>query len=188
MIDPVIDPVIDKAKPRAATTTLAAVLMLAVCIPFLVNGWELYQIIVEPTSVERDLRDALIVSGSSGGSEETRTFAIFAAAVTLGLCALAVALAWGVLRRREGAQHAAIITFAILGLIALGASTQGLTADPPAENAKTGLLVGLIDAAIVVVLLLQSTRDDFEYMESVRLRRKYAKQDARAAKRAARRS
>lgn len=100
---------------------------------------------------------------------------------------MAMALAWGVFRRREGAHHAAI-TFAILGLIALAASSLGLTSDPPAENAKTGLMVGLVDAAIVVILLLEPTRDDFEYMESVRLRQKYLKQDAREAKRAARRS
>lgn len=175
-------------RPRATTTTLAGVLMLAVCIPFLMNGWDLYQLIAEPGSAERELRDALIVSGSGGGPRETRTFALFAATVTLGLSVLAISMAWGVFRRREGAHHAAIITFAILGLIALGASLQGLTASPPAENAKTGLLVGLLDVAIVVVLLLESTRDDFEYMESVRLRRKHLKQDARDAKRAARRS
>jgi hypothetical protein len=173
-------------RPRAATTTAAGVLILLVCIPFLVNGWDLYKLIVEPGSADTELRDALIVSGSGSGAQATRTFAIFGAGVTLGLCALAVMLAWGVLRRREGAHHAAIITFAILGLIALAASTQGLTADPPAENAKVGLLVGCVDAAIVILLLLESTRDDFEYMENIRLRQKYAKQDARAAKRAAR--
>lgn len=175
-------------RPRAATTTLAGVLMLAVCIPFLINGWDLYQLISEPATVETELRDALIVSGSSGGTQATRTFAIFGAAVTLGLCVLAATLAFGVFRRREGAHHAVIVTFAILGVIALGASVQGLTADPPAENAKIGLLVGLLDAAIVVTLLLERTRDDFEYMEAVRLRQKYIKQDARAAKRAARHS
>ena len=162
--------------------------MLAVCIPFLVNGWELYQLITEPASAEREVRDALIISGTGAGARETRTFALFAAGVTLGLCVLAIGMAWGVFRRREGAHHAAIITFTILGLIALAASVQGLTADPPAENAKTGLAVGLLDLAIVVTLLMESTRDDFEYMESVRLRRKYLKQDAREAKRAARRS
>jgi hypothetical protein len=175
-------------RPRATTTTIAGVLMLAVCIPFLVNGWDLYQLITEPASVDRELRDALIVSGSGGGPQETRRFAFFGAAVTLGLCVLAMSLAWGVFRRREGAHHAAIVTFAILGLVALGASMQGLTADPPAENAKTGLLVGLLDVAIVVTLFLESTREDFEYMESIRLRQKYAKQDVRAAKRAVRRS
>ena len=163
-------------------------LMLVVCIPFLVNGWDLYQLISEPGSAERELRDALIVSGSGGGAQETRTFAVFAALVTLGLCVLSMSLAWGVFRRREGAHHAGIITFAILAVIALGASLQGLTADPPAENAKTGLLVGLLDVAIVVTLVLESTRHDFEYMESVRLRQKYVRQDARAAKHAARRS
>ena len=126
-----VEIVMYEERSRAPTTTLAGVLMFVVCIPFLINGWDLYQLISEPATVETELRDALIVSGSGGGTQATRTFAIFAAGVTLGLCVLAGTLAWGVFRRREGAHHAGIITFAILGVIALGASIQGLTAHPP---------------------------------------------------------
>lgn len=176
-------------RPRPTTTTIAAVLIVLVCIPFLINGAELVQLAQEPETAKQELQHALILSGlSDGGSRQVRTYAIIGAGLLLGLSLLALMLASGVFRRREGSQHAAIITFAILGLIAVGASVQGLAADPPAEGARVGLAVGLTNFAIVALLLTESSRTDFEYMESVRTLRRYQRQDARTAQREARRA
>jgi len=173
-------------SPRATSTTTAAVLMLVVCIPFIVNGFSLYELIVDPGSADTDLKTALILSGAPAGEPQTRTFAIFGAILTLGLCLLSFLLAAGLFRRKQSFQHAAAITFAVLAMIALGSSAAGLSANPPAENARIGLMVGLIDAAIVICLLLPSTQDDIEHAELHRARRKYEKRDAKAARKAAR--
>lgn len=171
------------------TTTIAAVLMALVCIPFLINGSDLVRLAMEPESAEEELQHALIMTGlSDGGTRQVRTYAIIAATILLGLSLLALVLASGVFRRREGAQHAAVIVFAILGLIAIAASVQGLTADPPSEGARVGLAVGLTNLVIVGLLLTASSREDFEYMESSRMRKKYERQDVKAAQRDARRA
>ena len=158
--------------------------MMLVCIPFIVNGFDLYELIVEPSTADPEIRQALILSGNATGESQLRNFAIFGAVVTLGLCVLSLVLAGGLLRRRQSFQVAAALTFTILGLIALGSSASGLTSDPPAENAKIGLLVGLMDVGIVICLLMPSTQDDIQHAEWVRARRKHLKEDARAAKKA----
>lgn len=162
-------------RPRASSTTAAAVLMLLICIPFVINGFDLVELIKDPGSASADVKRGLILTGNAAGEKQTRTFAIFGAALMLGLCALTIALAFGILRRRSGSHQAATVIFALLALMALAASLSGLTADPPAENAKLGLLVGLVDVAIVVCLLLPSTQEDVEYAELVRLQRRHEK-------------
>ena len=180
---------IQEERPRPITTTIAAVLIALVSIPFLINGAELVQLAMEPSAADEELQRALIMTGlSDGGTRQVRTYAVIVATLFLGLSLLAVVLASGVFRRREGSQHAAVIVFVILGLIAVVASVQGLTADPPSEGARLGLAVGLTNLAIVALLLTESSRNDFEYMESLRMRRKYERQDARAAQRDARRA
>lgn len=149
--------------------------MLLVCIPFIVNGFSLYELITDPGSADVELKRGLILSGAPSGEAQTRTLAIFAAIVTLGLCLLSILLAIGLFRRKQSFQHAAAIAFAVLALIALGSAAAGLGANPPAENARIGLLVGLMDAAIVVCLLMPSTQDDIEQAEALRVFRKYEK-------------
>lgn len=167
-------------EPRATSTTAAAVLMLLVCIPFLINGFDLVQLAQDPSSAAPEVKTGLILVGSSATSNETRTFALFGAVLMLGLCALAIVLSIGVLRRRSGSLQAAAVTFGVLGFMAIAASLTGLNARPPAENAKLGLLVGLVDAAIVVCLLLPSTRHDIDGAEFIRAERKREKLKAKA--------
>ncbi|HJR44414.1 MAG TPA: hypothetical protein VJ927_02300 [Actinomycetota bacterium] len=175
-------------RPRPTTTIVAAALMMLVCIPFVINGFDLVELASNPSAADEELQHALIVTGlSDGGPRQVRTYAIIGAGMMLGLSVLALTLAAGVFRRREGAHHATIVVFAMLGLIALAASSQGLFADPPAEGAKLGLAVGLTNIGIVALLLTNSSREDVEHMESIRARRKYERQDARAARKAARR-
>src|SRR5688500_12384328 len=114
-------------------------LMLVVCIPFLLEGWDLARLAAEPTTADDELQAALIITGlSDGGPRQVRTYVIIGASMMFGLSALAISLALGVFRRREGAHHATIVVFVVLGLIAVAASSQGLAADPPAEGAKLG--------------------------------------------------
>lgn len=152
--------------------------MLLVSIPFVINGLGLVELVNDPGSANADVKAGLILTGNAAGEKETRTFAIFGALLMLGLCVLTITLAFGVLRRRPGSHQAATVIFLVLALMALGASISGLSAEPPAENAKLGLLVGLVNAAIVVCLLLPATQEDIEYAEAVRLQRKHTKKIA----------
>ena len=169
-------------QPRATSTKVAAALMLLVCIPFLINGFDLIELIRDPASADAELKTGLILTGNATGETQTRTFAVFGAVLMLGLCLLSFVLALGLLRGRSGSHQAAFVVFVVLGLIALGSSLSGLNADPPAENAKTGLLVGLVDMAIVACLLLPSTQHDVEHAESIRAQRKHEKLKAKAAR------
>lgn len=74
----------------------------------------------------------------------------------------------GVAARRVGARHAAIVTFGVLGFVAVTASVPGLLAEPPRPGAGYGVLVGVIDIAIVVLLMLPGTADAFEDAERAR--------------------
>jgi hypothetical protein len=176
----------EEAPPRARTTTFAALLITLVCIPFVINGWELVRLAQDPSSVDTDVRAALIMSGTSGGPNETRNYAIIGATLMLGLSALSLSIALGLLRRLQGALHAGVILFAVFAFIALAASASGLASDPPAPNARLGLAVGLVNAAIVATLMTKSTHDDIEYMDALRTRRRFQRDEARAAKKAAR--
>jgi hypothetical protein len=110
-------------------------------------------------------RDAVLL-GLSGREESTATTIVVI--VILVVSALTLGLTIGVLRRREGARHAALMTFGLLALLALAASLPGLMAVPPRSGARFGVLVGLADVAVVGLLLLPMTADDVEDAERTR--------------------
>jgi hypothetical protein len=66
-----------------------------------------------------------------------------------------------------------------MGAVALLTSLQGVLADPPAPNARFGVMAGLANVAIVVFLIQRSTATDFERAESARSMKKRAKMDRR---------
>lgn len=112
-------------------------------------------------------RNAVLL-GISGREEGVAR--IIVAIVILVVSALTVSLAVGVLRRRQGARHAALVTFGVLGLVALAASLPGLSADPPRPGAPFGLVTAIVDVAVVVLLLLPMTADDVDDAERDRER------------------
>ncbi|HSJ43741.1 MAG TPA: hypothetical protein VK923_03560 [Euzebyales bacterium] len=112
-------------------------------------------------------RDAVLL-GISGREEGVAT--VMAVVVILAVSALTLSLAVGVLRRREGARYAALMTFGMLGLLALAASLPGLMSTPPRSGAPFGVLTGLVDLGIVALLLLPATADDIEDAERARER------------------
>lgn len=112
-------------------------------------------------------RDAVVL-GISGREEGVAR--VIVAIVILAVSALTVSLAVGVLRRRQGARHAALVTFGVLGLVAFAASLPGLAADPPRPGAPIGLATAIVDVAVVVLLLLPMTADDVEDAERDRER------------------
>jgi hypothetical protein len=164
---------------RAPTTIAATILILVVTAPFLWSGIRSLQLAAGSAEGGGELNRSMVLLGVNPGSTETTTLAVFGAAVTLTLSALALVLALGVFRRREGAHHAAIGVFGAMGAVALLTSLQGVLADPPAPNARFGVMAGLANVAIVVLLIQRSTATDFERAESARSMKKRAKMDRR---------
>lgn len=123
-------------------------------------------------------RDAVLL-GLSGREEGVATMMIVG--VILGVSALTLGLAVGVLRRREGARHAALMTFGLLGFLALAASVPGVLSTPRRAGMPFGVLTGLVDLAVVALLLLPSTADDVEDAEHERERSRRAAEAAQDA-------
>ena len=105
-------------------------------------------------------------------SREESVATMMAAGVILAVSALTLSLTVGLLRRREGARHAALMTFGVLGFLALAASLPGLMSTPQRPGAPFGVLTGVVDLAIVALLLLPATADDVEAAERERERAK----------------
>lgn len=148
---------------RPATTTVAAAGLMAL----VAAGFVVYAVLAV-AGLDSDMtasRDAVLL-GLSGRDEDAATLAV---AVVIGAFTLLTAvLCHGVLRRRQGARHAAMVTFGVLALVSLATGLAGLQAVPPGRNAWYAVLVGVLDAAVVVLLLLPVTADDFELAERAR--------------------
>jgi hypothetical protein len=82
--------------------------------------------------------------------------------------ALCLIVLIGILRRQQGARHAAIMIFAVMAFGVLAISLSGLSADPPSRNAAYGVVCGLINAVIAGLLLAPSTAEDFSEAEHAR--------------------
>lgn len=151
---------------RPARSTLAAVgLMGAVSLVFLAYA-------VAVLAAARNVgvvasRDAVLLGLS--GREEGIAITIVGG-VILGVSLLTLAQTVGVLLRREGARHAALMTFGVLSFLALATSLPGQLATPPRAGAPFGILTGVADAAVVALLLLPATADDVEAAERARER------------------
>jgi hypothetical protein len=152
--------------PRGpSTSTVAAALAMGlVTVGFIVYA-AIAIIGVDPTNASRDA----VVLGLSGREEGTATLLVSIAILALSMLTAMQCL--GVARRRQGARHAALVTFGVLSFVSLAAGLTGLQAVPPAPNAWYGVLVGVVDAVVVALLLLPPTADDFELAERERDRR-----------------
>jgi hypothetical protein len=150
---------------RPSASTVAA----ALAIGLVTVGFIVYAVIaivgVDSTSASRD---ALLL-GLSSREEGMATMIV--SIVILALSLLTAMQCLGVARRKQGARHAALVTFGVLSFVSLAAGLPGLQAVPRAPNAWYGVLVGVLDALVVVLLLLPSTADDFELAERERDRR-----------------
>lgn len=60
------------------------------------------------------------------------------AVLMLAVSAVTAAQAVGLALRRDGARHAALLTFGVLGLLALATAVPGVLADPPRPAARWG--------------------------------------------------
>lgn len=151
---------------HAWSTRTAAGLMGLLTVAF--GGYAILALLRVDTSRVIASSDAALL-GLNGQQETTVTVII--AAVILVVALLTLTLTLGVARRREGARHAAMLVFGTLAVLSLAAALPGLTARPPRPGAGYGLLVGMLDAAVVVLLALPATADDVDTATRARERR-----------------
>lgn len=108
------------------------------------------------------------MSGSAGSASASNASAMIAIAMG-AVVLLSVIIIIGLLFRRSWAREAAFVIYGSLSLLVLAASLGGLLADPPAPSAWTGILVGLSNLAIVVLLMAPATSRTFSGRPANRL-------------------
>jgi hypothetical protein len=142
--------------------------MFAVTAFFLVPGVQLFQQAMDPSKIPEQTYLEGIAFGL--GDTETQNFTTILAFIILGICVLSAVLTFGVLFRKGGMRHAAIGMFTLFAVITIPLAIAGIRSDTPRRGAWFGLLIGLVDAGIVWLLLAPKTADDFERVESARMR------------------
>ena len=81
---------------------------------------------------------------------------------------LSLIIVIGLAFRRDWAREAGVVIYGLLGLMSIAVSLGGLSADPPAPSAWVGMLTGLANVAIVVLLLVPPTSRDFRNSGRIR--------------------
>jgi uncharacterized protein YhhL (DUF1145 family) len=162
------------------------VLILVVTAPFLYNAITLARSTADEESLRLEVRETLILNNVNPGPQEAANYARYVSLIMLTICVIAIVIAVGLMRRREGAQHAGIVVFGLLAVVSIAASLAGLNADPPAPRAGLGLATGIGNALIVFLLLRRQTMDDIEGAESLRAKARWEKEERRRQRRAAR--
>jgi hypothetical protein len=120
---------------------------------------------IDPDRVDPGFsRGALSLGGSTATSTSaavqnaTAIIAIVFGAVVFVSAIVVV----GLVRRKSAAREAAFVVYGFLGFISIATSLSGLTSDPPAPSAWFGVLTGVANFAVVVLLLLPATARDFD--------------------------
>lgn len=120
---------------------------------------------IDPERVDPGFsQGALILGGSSTSSNSaavqnaTAIIAILFSAVVLVSAIIVV----GLIRRKSAARESAFVVYGLLGFISIATSLSGLTSDPPAPSAWFGVLTGMANFAVVVLLLVPATARDFD--------------------------
>lgn len=168
-----------RSHPRAKTTIAAAALMLALTVPFTVMGVGLARNALDPTRIDRETYFSAIGFGLS--SVETRNLIAISAMLVLGLCILSLVLVIGVVGKRASVRHAAIGTFIVFAAVTLPLSIAEIFSQDPEPTAAVGVLIAVIDIAIVVLLLRPETLNEFERAEAARERIRAARRAERLA-------
>jgi hypothetical protein len=150
-------------RPFAATTKAAALLIAGLTGVFVAFA------ISDITTIDADrntLRPDEALLGLTPGQGNNAV--VVSAVMIFIVSTLCLVVLIGILRRQQGARHAAIMIFGVLAFGVLAVSLSGLSADPPSRNAAYGVVCGLINAAITGLLLAPSTADDFSEAEHAR--------------------
>lgn len=147
------------ATPRPAATTLwAGVLMLALTGAF---GWVGVDAIMGPLSAAEEQR--MVLSGAPLDAANT-TLAILGGLV-LAACLPYVIAAVLLLRRRASGREGAMLLAGAYGAVALATAGSTILAGEGSLGAWLGVVAGVVNGVVVVLLLSRPTRIDVEEAE-----------------------
>ena len=157
---------------RFGTTAAAVFLGGSLSIAFAVAGLQLFLDGLDPARIEEGTRSAAVQLGVPSGIRSMGVMATISGIVILLLVLVSVIALVGVAMRRQGSREAAMGVFAAFAIVMMPLGISGLKAEPPAEDAMTGILIGVVCALVVVLLAVPATSLTFDQAEVDRRRKR----------------
>jgi hypothetical protein len=160
---------------RFGTTATSVFLGGLLSVAFGIAGVQLVLDGLDPLRIDGSARSAAVQLGVPSGVREMGVMSTISGIVIL-LFALVAAIALiGVAMRRQGFREAALGLFAAFAIVMIPLGISGQVAEPPAENAMIGILVGVVCALVVVFLAVPATSLTFDIAELERRRKQTRK-------------
>ena len=156
---------------RYGTTAAAVFLGGSLTIAFAFAGGQLLLDGLNPERVDAELRSAAVQLGIPAGVREMGVLSTISGIVILIFVLIAAIALIGVALRRQGSREAALGVFAAFAIVMIPLGISGQMAEPPGENAMTGILVGVGSAMVVALLAVPATSLTFDQAEINRLRK-----------------
>lgn len=157
--------------PRARMTVFVAAFSAVLVVPYVFVGVDLALVVFGDRELDAHSARELATLGLS--DQEASNLIVIALVALAMITAYALILSLGLYLRRQWARYGAILTYVFFGLVMLPLGIGGSLADPPAPNAWMGIVLGVADLAIPVLLLSEEVSDDFGDMEWLREREEH---------------
>jgi RsiW-degrading membrane proteinase PrsW (M82 family) len=156
---------------RFGTTAAAVLLGGTLSIAFARAGVQLVLDGLDPSRIDLETRSAAVRLGVPSGVRDMGVMSTMSGTVILFFALVATIALIGVALRRQGFREAALGVFVAFAIVMIPLGISGQVAEPPAENAMIGLLVGIVSGLVVVLLAVPATSLTFDQAELNRRRR-----------------
>jgi uncharacterized membrane protein len=160
---------------RFGTSAMAVFLGGSLSVAFAWGGLQLIFDGLDPARIDRDTRSAAVQLGVPSGVRDMGVMSTISGIVILLFALVAIIALIGVALRRQGFREAALGVFAAFAIVMVPLGISGQMAEPPADNAIIGMLVGVVSALVVVLLAVPATSLTFDQAEVDRRRRQAGK-------------
>jgi hypothetical protein len=159
---------------RFGTTATAVFLGGSLTVAFASAGVQLFLDGLDPGRIDAETRSAAVQLGIPSGLRDMGGISTISGIVILLFVFVSAIALVGVAVRRQGFREAALGVFAAFAVVMIPLGISGQVAEPPADNAMIGILVGVVSAMVVVLLAVPATSLTFDQADVDR-RRKQAK-------------
>ena len=159
---------------RFGTTAAAVLIGGTLSIAFGRAGVQLVLDGLDPARIDAGTRSAAVQLGVPSGIRNMGAMSSISGVVVLFLVLVSVIALIGVAMRRQGSREAGMGIFAAFAIVMIPVGISGQMAEPPAENAMMGVVIGLVAAIVVVLLAVPATSLTFDQAD-VERRRKQTK-------------
>jgi hypothetical protein len=159
---------------RFGTTATAVFLGGSLSVAFGLAGLQLFIDGLDPTRIDESTRSAAVQLGIPLGLRDMGVMSTISGSVILLFALVSMTALLGVALRHQGFREAALGVFAAFAIVMIPLGISGQVADPPAENALVGIMVGVVSGLVVVLLAVPATSLTFDQAEVDR-RRKQAR-------------